>query len=296
MRKKLLTASQRQELEAIDPERRLRFFWRVRTSMLAFDARSGELAWRTRPVRGSTRNDLASPIMGSFAGQATIVWPTGTQIAGVRPDDGEVLWQFDYAEAFALDRLGPSHANVMPLIVGDRIIGNLWNHKASNRTFCVRVGADGPRLQWQTPLMVSWYHGYVVHDGMVLGVDNQGVYKGQGPNLPATRPEDTGILQSYDLKSGRVLWHTNEIGAAVTGKRVHTSRPAYIVADGKLILQNHRSVSMLKIDRDGAKVVGMVDNLGRGRAYSLPALSDGRLYIRRTSGPLYCFDIREKPE
>jgi outer membrane protein assembly factor BamB len=291
---KLLSAEEREELSRLEPEKRDRFFWRIRTSILAYDARTGRRVWRSRPVIGSTRNDMASPVVGTFGGKRAIVWPTGTQLVAVDPSDGKVLWQFDYVRQFGMESLGPSHCEVTPVIVGDLVIDNIWNHRETNRTFCVRVGDKGPRLLWQSPLLVSWYHSYVPWQGMLLGVDNQGIHKGQGPALPATRPADIGILQSYDLKSGELLWHTNRIDPKMSEKRIHVSRPGYIVADGKLILQNHEGLSMLKIDRKGSELVGYAPDLGKGTAYSLPALSRGRLYVRRTNGPLYCLDLRPR--
>jgi outer membrane protein assembly factor BamB len=129
---------------------------------------------------------------------------------------------------------------------------------------------------------------------MLVGVDNQGIHKGHGPALPATRPGDIGILQSYDLKAGELLWHTNRIDPKMPEKRIHVSRPGYIVADGKLFLQNHEGLSMLKIDRKGSELVGYAPDLGSGKAYALPALSGGKLYVRRTNGPLYCLDLRPR--
>ncbi len=290
----LLSAEEIEELNQLEPEKRDRFFWRKRTSILAYDARTGDRVWRSRPLIGSSRNDMASPVVGTFCGKRTIVWPTGTQLAGVDPADGKVLWQFDYARQFGLENLGPSHCEVTPVIVGDLVIDNIWNHRTTNRTYCVRIEAGGPRLVWQSPHLVSWYHSYVPWQGMLLGVDNQGVHKGQGPALPATRPAGIGILQSYDLKSGELLWHTNRIDPEMSEKRIHVSRPGYIVADGKLILQNHQGLSMLRIDRKGSELVGFAPDLGSGKAYALPALSRGKLYVRRTNGPLYCLDLRPR--
>ncbi len=293
LRETLLSAEEREELRTMDPEKRERFFWRVRCSVLAFDAEKGRLLWRTRPLGGSTRNDLASPTMGKFGGRETILWPTGTQLAGVRPEDGQVLWQFDYKKAFDLDNLGPSHSNVSPLVVGDLVIDQLWNHKATNRTFCVRVEADGPQLVWQTRDIVSWYHSYVAWQGLLLGLDNQGLVKGSGAALPGTRPPEIGMLQCYDIQTGELLWHTNDFGSPVEGeKRLAASRPGYILADGKLIVQSREGVALVKVDRKGGRVIGAFDLERRSRAYALPSLADGRLYIRQTRGELVCFDLR----
>ena len=293
LRETLLSAEEREDLRTMDPEKRERFFWRIRCSMLAFDAETGRLLWRTRPLGGSTRNDLASPMVGEFGGREMVLWPTGTQLAAVRPEDGEVLWQFDYKKAFDLDNLGPSHSNVSPVVVDDLVIDQLWNHKATNRTFCVRVGADGPQLVWQTSKMVSWYHSYVARQGLLLGLDNQGLVKGSGAALPGTRPPEIGMLQCYDLRTGELLWHANEFGSGIESeKRLAANRPGYILADGKLIIQSREGVSLVRVDREGARVMSAFELERRSRAYAIPSLADGRLYIRQTRGELVCFDLR----
>jgi outer membrane protein assembly factor BamB len=294
----MLTDAQREKLRAMDPDKRERWFWRIHASMLAFDVQTGDLAWRSPLLAGSTRSDLASPIIGELAGRQMILWATGEQLAALRPRDGGVLWQFDYKQEFALDKTGPSHAAMIPVVAGDLVVDQLWNHKPTNRTYCVRVTETGPELVWQTPNMVSWYHGYVAWNGLLLGIDNQGVYEGAGPNLPATRPEDIGMLQCYGIESGELLWHTNDYGADTDNeKRLSVSRPGYILAEGKLIVQGHNEVSLVSVGEEGARVAGSFSDLGGrgGRAYGLPALANGRLYIRRSNGSLSCYDLRKEP-
>ncbi len=292
LQKKLLSDAERTRLEKLDPDRRARFFWRVRTSVLAFDAASGELLWRSKPLTGSVRNDLASPIIGTFHEQEMLLWPTGSQLAALRPEDGEILWQFDYTQAFGLDGVGPSHSAVTPTIVRDLVIDQLWNHKPTNRTYCVRITEKGPKLVWQTSKLVSWYHSYIAVDGMLIGIDNQGLVKGAGGNLPGTRPPAIGMLQCYDIKTGELLWHTSAFGQDVPEKKLSSQRPGYIYADGKLIIQDRRTIALVAVDRNGAQVKGSFAAPGNDTAYGIPSLVNGRLFIRQSGGLLHCYDLR----
>ncbi len=290
---KLFTEEDRKELEGIDPEKRQRHFWRPRCSVLTFDADSGELLWRTRPLRGSSRNDLASPTMGTFHGQKQLIWPTGTQLAAVRPEDGEILWTFDYSEQLKVDKLGPSHSDVMPIIYEDIIVDKLWNHKASNCTFAIRVTEKGPELLWKTNTMVSWYHPPIAWDGLLIGLDNQGIIKGSGANLPGTRPKEIGMLQCYDINTGKLLWHTNNFDPTLPEQLLQRERHSYILVDGKLIIQSTRrgGISFLNIDRNGSEIFGVLETDQSGRSYPQPAFSDGQLFIRRMNGALTCYKL-----
>jgi outer membrane protein assembly factor BamB len=279
----------------MDPDKRHRFFWKVRSSVLAFDAQTGEMLWRSKPLPSSVRNDLASPISGKFAERETLLWPTGSLLAGVDPADGAILWRFDYGSGLGLDNLGPSHTSATPVISGDLVVGRLWNHKPTNCTFVLRITAEGPRLVWRTSNMVTWYHSYIAWKGMLLGLDNQGIRKGMGANLPGTRPPEVGMLQCYDIETGKLLWSTDDFDPTQTaGRRPHT-RPGYILADGKLIIQSREGLNLIAFDEHGARVVGTTKAAAGGSSYPLPSMADGRLYIRQTSGALHCFDLRRKP-
>lgn len=289
---KLFTEEDRKELEALDPDKRQRMFWRPRCSVLAFDAGSGKLLWRTRPLKGSTRNDLASPNMGTFHGEKQLIWPTGTQLAAVRPEDGKILWTFDYSEQLKVDKLGPSHSDVMPIIYGDIIIDKLWNHKETNCTFAVKVTEKGPQLLWKTNTMVSWYHPPIAWDGLLLGLDNQGLIKGSGGALPGTRPKDLGMLQCYDIETGELLWHTNDFDPTLPEQLLQRERHSYILVDGKLIIQSPSGgIIFVTVDRAGSSIFGVIESNQKGRGYPQPAFADGQLFIRRMNGTLNSYNL-----
>ncbi len=293
---KCLAAEDQKTLAEMDPENRGQRFWRVHCAMLAFDAKTGAPLWRTKALKGPVRNDLASPTVGEFHGERLLLWTTGASLAAVRPDTGEIVWCFDYVEGLGLKKVGTSHAAVTPQVSGNLIVDNLWNHEATNQTFVIRVTKEGPELVWQTTNMASWYHPLLVWEGLVIGLDNQGLMKGSGAALPGTRPKDLGMLQCYDIQNGEQLWHTNDFDPTVPEQRLQGMRHSYILVDGKLIIQSPRGgVIFLEVNRERSRLFGSFEQDGRrGGSYPQPALSDGKLFIRRHHGALSCYDAGAK--
>jgi hypothetical protein len=260
--------------------------------VLAFDAKTGAPLWRSKALAGSTRSDLASPVSGIFHGRKQVIWPTGEQLAAVAPEDGSVLWQFDYKQAFGLDDLGQSHSNMKPAIHGDLVIDNLWNHKPTNRTFAVRVTEDGPVLAWDTQTLASWYHPVIAWKDMLIGLDNQGIPGSTGPACKGTRPPEIGMLQCYDIQTGEMLWNTNKFDPTMPEQLLHRSRHSFIIVNDKMIIQSPRGgVAFVDIERSGSHVFGSFDTEQRGPGYSQPAFSNGQLFIRRANGPLSCYEL-----
>jgi len=290
---KYLADEDQKSLAEIDPENRERF-WKRYSSVLAFDAKTGAPLWRTKALKGPTRNDLASPTMGEFHGERLLLWTTGASLAAVRPETGEIVWCFDYVEGLGLKKTGTSHAAVTPQVSGNLIVDNLWNHEATNQTFVIRVTEEGPELVWQTTNMASWYHPMIIWEGLVIGLDNQGTIKGSKAALPGTRPKDLGMLQCYDIQTGELLWHTNEFDPTVPEQLLQKLRHSYILADGKLIIQSPRGgIIFLDVNREGSRLFGSFEQNGGG-SYPQPALSDGKLFIRRHRGALSCYDAGAK--
>ena len=100
-------------------------------------------------------------------------------------------------------------------------------------------------------------------------------------------------LWEVDAGAGDLLWHTNTFDPNQSDLRRHHTRPGYIYADGKLSSQCSKGISLVAVDASGSQLVSAFSDDQRGSAYAAPALSNGRLYIRRTNGSLSCYDVRQ---
>ena len=87
-------------------------------------------------------------------------------------------------------------------------------------------------------------------------------------------------LTALDLKTGRQLYNIRSLG-----------KSSIICADGRIYAQGHNGGVVRLIDPTNGKVISSFGMQNRRRVWAMPAISDGRLYIRNAS-QLTCFDIR----
>ncbi len=231
------------------------------TSVAAFGTSNGQLQWSA----GSGPAGYSSPTLMTVAGKQQIVSMTGDKVLGIDPNDGAVLWTYDFPTPYACNTANPVSVD------GDVFISAGENHgcvfidveqtggKFEAKEHWASVDSKSVmRNEWQTSVLI---------DGYLYGFDNVGA---AGP---------TTHLTCIDAETGETVWRRTRFGK---GNLVYADGKLWITTmDGELVL--------VKVTPDGYQELGRAKLFGRTRQ-SL-SIADGLGYIRDNQ-EVVCIKLR----
>ena len=228
-------------------------------AVVAFDLATGNVVWKALADEAS----YSSPVLATVAGQPQVVFLTRYKCAALSPADGKLLFEFPYGLR------GPTVTAANPVVVGDHLflsasygIGAVWG----------QLTASGFRESWNSnDVLSSQYTTCIEHDGKLFGID------GRQDIPPAT-------LKCIDPATRKELWSEPISGYATL-----------IKADGKVLMaRTDGSLALVELRTDAFRQLASA-KVFDGEMRALPALSDGRLYVRdrRT---LKCLAVGAAPD
>lgn len=225
------------------------------SSVAAFDAATGEVRWQALDEPAST----SSPVLFAGAGKAgavpDVVFMTTLRVVGLNPLDGSVNWEYPLP-------FQPGGTSPTPIVVGDRIVTSTM----SNGTTTLRV-----KTGEKTEAAKAW------QERRLSGYFSSGVAAGTGRLFLVTntlKPVPRADLCCVDAATGKPKWKKEGVGYFHFGM-VRTGNGKLLVLDdgGNLKLldaaaDDYRELCTAKVC-DGT--------------FSIPAVTDGRLYARDDS-------------
>jgi outer membrane protein assembly factor BamB len=214
-------------------------------SLMAFNQRSGAVAWRN----GDYPLGPASPTMITVDGQQQLVVTGGDEMLGVDPTNGTVLWRHPHKTDWGLNISTP-----------------VWG--ADNVLFVSAAYNNGARAiklsqaAGRTSAQELWYQNRMkTHIGTVIRLGDFFV----GSNGDFGPCPTVGV----DVKSGQVLWQNREF-----------ARSTFLHADGKLIiLDEDGNLGLATPTRQGLNVRAKAAVLSN-KAWTVPTLVGSTLYVR----------------
>ncbi len=223
-------------------------------SLLAFNKKSGELAWKGQSD-GPTH---CTPTPATIAGTRQIIFRTDKGLVSVVPTSGAVLWRYEFPHRVS--------SAASPVVGGDMVyVSTAYGVGAG----CVKVAKDGDKWTatelWRKPneLMNHWTT--PVHkDGFLYGL-----YK----NGPA--------LRCIEMATGAEKWSKEGFGW----------EGATTLVDGNVLVQNNRGdIELVKATPDGYQELARAQPLG-GQCWTMATVSDGRIFARSTT-EVACLDVK----
>ena len=216
--------------------------------LLAFDAKSGALAWAT----GDDQMTHATPVAATIHGQRQVIFFVQSGLVSVVPESGAVLWrtEFPYRTSTAAS----------PVVAGDLVYCSA-GYGVGAAAWSLAKGADGwkAELLWRAPnKLINHWSTPVAHDGHLYGMFSFKEY-GQGP------------LQCVELATGEVRWSQEGFGPG----------NCILVGDTLVALSDAGELVLVEPRPDSYKERARADVLD-GKCWSMPAFSDGALYVRST--------------
>ncbi|MEZ6123486.1 MAG: PQQ-binding-like beta-propeller repeat protein [Planctomycetaceae bacterium] len=222
-------------------------------SIVAFDINTGEPTWKAFDDSAS----YSSPVIASVDGEPIAIVVTRLNLVGLDPQTGSVRFSFPFGAR------GPTVNGATPIITGESVfvsasyhIGSLLVQLPTKTSAAREIWRDADLLatQYATPVAAA------DHSEILFAVDGR---QDGGPGSASVR--------CLDVKHRKVLWEQTgfDYGTLVR------------VSDELLLLTCGGDLYRLKASVDGYQEVARrkVQN-ETDRGYRLPALANGRLFVR----------------
>jgi outer membrane protein assembly factor BamB len=213
--------------------------------ILSIDAATGKLRW----AKQDFENVYSSPLLINVDGEDQIVLLAERKVAGISPNDGELLWSHPHENQFA--------TNIsMPVWGPDSMLYVTSGGEAGSRGLKLKKKSDKTEVEevWATRKMA-------VGQGNTLRVGDM-VYGSSGGDGPM-------FMTAINAKTGALAWRERGFAKSMI---VH--------GDGKLIvLDEDGNLAIAEPTAEALKVVSKAQVLKKP-AWTVPTLVGTRLYVR----------------
>jgi outer membrane protein assembly factor BamB len=228
-------------------------------SVAAYHKDTGKRLW----LAGDDPAGYASPIAITVADQRCLVCPTGRSVLGIEPTRGTVLWRHSFGNQFNATCSNPVWKE------------NILFVSAAYGAGCAALELTPGKEQWT--VREPWKNAKSLQSLFATSIVQDGYAYGMHGDLSAFQ------LRCLDLKTGAIKW----------SERV-SERYSLLWAEKHLLVWGERgSLLLVKTTPDAYTVEGELPKLLAYKSWAMPALADGRLYLRDT-GHLLCLDLRRK--
>jgi len=212
--------------------------------IVAFALDSGKVLWKATANQAS----YSSPLPITVDGVPQVIFVTRLQTLSLDPDNGRVHWSFRFGAP------GPTVNAANPVVINGRLF--LTASYGIGAVYA-QLGKSPPEILWSNDdVLSSQFTTPVAKDGYLYGIDGR---------------EDQGEaeLRCLDPQSGKVVWSKAGLG-----------KGSLILADGKLLLQSTSGkLHLAEASPEGYRELAAAE-VTSAKAFALPALAGGRLYVR----------------
>ena len=214
-------------------------------ALMAFNQTDGSVAWKKHDLTSSP----SSPLIINVDGQDQLVAFLGDVIAGLDPNNGDLLWSHPHKTDWGLNISLP-----------------VWSE--GNLLFCTSAYSGGSRLlqlsqqAGKTTVKQLWFTNRMrVHIGNAVRVGGY-IYGSSGDFGPA-------FFAAVDIKTGQIAWQDRGL-----------SKASFVYADGKFFLVDEDgNVALATVSPSGLQIQSKVPLLSH-IAWTAPSLVGNTLYVR----------------
>lgn len=219
-------------------------------SMLAFEKKTGKLAWKSQDEKMTH----STPVATTIHGVRQVIFFMQSGLVSLAADDGRALWRFPFPFKVS--------TAISPVVAGDVVycsagygvgsaackISKTGDQFTATEMWRI-VGDKEVANHWSTP---------VCKDGYLYGMFG---FKQFG----------VGPLKCVELATGKIKWEQPNFGAG----------NVILVNDRLLALTDDGQLVVVEATPKAYKELGRMKAV-TGKCWSTPALSDGRIYVRST--------------
>ncbi len=228
-------------------------------SHLALDKMTGETVWKATGLQVT----CASPVLTRIEGKDCAVFLGGGVVIGVEPSTGHEFWR---------------HGTWGHAWMGQVVAGNcVFVANASLPRGCgmLRIEGGKPRVLWedQGKKFQTLHSNALIYQGHIYGIDNTGTDLQRNDN-------NRSRLKCLSAETGEEKWIQERMGWA-----------NMILFDGKLIILRQMGELVIADASPEAYHELARHKVCDGRSWTVPALSQGHLFVRNNAGLVTCLKL-----
>ena len=225
--------------------------------VVAFDLDNGQTVWQATKEQAS----YSSPVAVTLDGTRHLLCITRLNLVSLDPLTGKERFRTPFGQR------GPTVNAAIPVLLKNQA---LLTASYGIGAELLTIHPDRVEVTWSDEVLSSQYTTPILHEGMIYGVD------GRQDGGPVS-------LKCFDPQTRKVLWTQPGLTYATL-----------IAADGKLlVMQSNGRLKLVELNKSAYRELASA-NLLSGTTRALPALADGRLYVRNEN-TLKCVNLaREK--
>src|SRR5262245_25458198 len=231
-------------------------------SIAAFNRRTGEREWTAL----EDPSGYSSPVFATAAGVRQVICFTARRMVGLRPADGSLLWEYDWATQY--------DANIAtPIVAGDYVFLSS-DYQSGCALLELSPDGDGvkakPVYVRRDKVMRNQFSTCVRHGDYLYGFDVVG------------HGGEVGHLKCINLRTFKEEWEAKDL-----------QKGCLLYADGHLLVLTERGdLALVEATPKEYRRKTRATVLGRRETWALPALAGGRLYLRDNE-KLLCLDLKK---
>lgn len=214
-------------------------------TLIAFNQKDGTVAWKNQSLDMSP----ASPIIVNVDGQDQLIMFLGKVVAGIDPNNGNLLWSHPHVTEWGLNISNPVWGSDNLLFISSAYSGGSRVLKLTQK--------DG-----KTTAEELWFHRRMrLHHGTAIRIGDF-VYGSSGDFGPA-------FLAAVNVKTGEIAYQDRSF-----------PKSNLLLAEGKLIiLDEDGNLALATATPTELKVISKVSVM-RNLAWTVPTLVGTKLYLR----------------
>jgi outer membrane protein assembly factor BamB len=215
---------------------------------LALDKATGNKVWQN----GKSAGGYSTPVAATYDGTRTVVLFGAKTVTAVAMADGKKVWEFEWKTSYDVNAADP-------ILAGNQVfVSSGYNRGCA--LFEVK-GGQATKV-WENANMRNHFANCVLVEKHIYGFDGN---------------TGGGSLKCLDLATGSVKW--SQSGMTTGG---------LMAADGKLvILADKGKLVIAEANPEAFKQLASAQVL-TGKCWTMPVLSNGRIYCRNAKGDLVC--------
>jgi outer membrane protein assembly factor BamB len=231
-------------------------------SIVAFDKRSGDVAWKA----GDDMAGYSSPIAVTAAGERQVLFFTAAGLVGLSPEDGKVLWRFAWENGTKVSAATPI---VFRATVADEtfdyvfVSSNYGKGAVLLKLLPAGAGAVKAERVYETKQMQNHFSSSVRLGKHVYGFNDS-------------------LLACVDVTTGQAAWQERGF-----------NKGSLTIADGRLIILGERGKLALA-EADPNKYHELASfAFSHNQCWTVPVVANGKMYVRDQQ-KLVCYDLRSR--
>ncbi len=225
----------------------------------ALDKNTGETVWAMKELQDQA--SYCSPVIITHNGRRILVTMTATQVLGMDPATGSLLWHHEHRTEYDINAVSPVYGNGMLYCSSGYKSGGVALTLSDDGTAVIEA--------WTDKTLDCQHHGVVLVDGYIYGGSHRNTFV------------------CLELATGKVMWNEKKISQADT-----------VYADGMLyVYEGPRKgmVSLVKPSPEGLDIRGQVAvTAGTEKHWAHPTIACGMLFIRHGNAVI-AYNIKAAP-